>query len=153
MSWGTWRGSRVGRFARHIEPSGATLHADPMPAPGRAGRFCAPLAVEQLMSRRSLASMLHVLVVVVARGQAAPASALRVTGQATGSVNDFHIDVGGEGAGVFGLDAAALLGHAVRLDFSYDTSLAPADANPAEMRGRFESGAADRTRPGSRCRS
>lgn len=57
------------------------------------------------------------------------AQAVRIEGFATGLVAETaETDVNGEA--VFGLDGPGLLGQAFRIDFAYDTSLAPPDADP-----------------------
>ena len=52
------------------------------------------------------------------------ALALRIEGTAIGSVAAFA-ETAGRGSDVFGLDGAALVGQSARIDFAYDTALAP----------------------------
>lgn len=62
----------------------------------------------------------------------ATAAALRVAGSATGVIGSARTE--GEGAQVFGLDQDALPGTGFRIDFAYDTDLAPPDSNGAPDR-------------------
>ena len=56
------------------------------------------------------------------------AGAVRVTGYATGVIDEYAY-TDGNGAQVFGLDESELLGTPFRIDFAYDTDLAPPDAD------------------------
>jgi hypothetical protein len=71
----------------------------------------------------------HVWAALLAALIPAGASALRVSGLATGVIDDFNTETAGEGAAVFGLDQSELPGTPFRIDFSYDTALLPPDSN------------------------
>lgn len=65
---------------------------------------------------------------------AAPASqALRIEGFATGVIAEVA-EADANGTEVFGLDGPGLLGQSFRIDFAYDTALAPPDADPDPSR-------------------
>jgi hypothetical protein len=69
---------------------------------------------------------------------ASEAHAVRIAGAATGVVAEYgETDAAGEQ--VFGLDGPGLLGQPFRIDFSYETDLAPADSDPSALRGEFAS--------------
>ena len=67
------------------------------------------------------------------------AAAVRVNGVATGVIDDFDTRTEGEGAAVFGLDQSELPGTPFRIDFSYDTALAPPDSNSHPERNLHQS--------------
>ncbi len=58
-----------------------------------------------------------------------PAQALRVEGYVEGSINSAFNEVRGDGVDVFGLTTGELFGQSVRVDFAYDTDLAPPEQN------------------------
>ena len=58
-----------------------------------------------------------------------PAQALRIEGYVEGSINSSFNEVLGDGVDVFGLTTGELFGQAVRIDFAYDTDLAPPEQN------------------------